>query len=495
MISARNAERAAAPLREELANLREAVVCESASIYDSWNPPIERRAFRLVARNLAAYIALRRRDLRSLQVALMPFGLSSLGRCESRVLPTLDAVLRTASYVSGEQLGLAPAYPRTAQFFRGDRQLQRNTEELFGARPQRRSTRIMVTLPSEAASDAAFVRSLVEHGMNCARINAAHDSPEMWKAMIANVRAASKSTGNACAVLVDIAGPKMRIERVEFPGTDECVRRGDTIVLAHGVYGPRIPGAARAICGLPEVFPALEPGHRVMIDEGRIGARVERADKNGAVLRIDQARERGEKLRAQKGLNFPDTQLDLDPLTSDDYDTLDEIAQDTDLIGYSFVRDPADVALLQEELRKRRPGALPGIVLKIETARAVANLPSLIVQSARYASTAVMIARGDLAAEIGYRRVAEMQEELLWICEAASVPVVWATQVFDTFVKKGRRSRAEFTDAAMAERADCVMLNKGPYIIEALEQLDDLLGRMEAHQTKKTSRLRALHSW
>lgn len=106
-----------------------------------------------------------------------------------------------------------------------------------------------------------------------------------------------------------------------------------------------------------------------------------------------------------------------------------------------------------------------------------------------------MIARGDLAVEIGYRRVAEMQEEMLWICEAASVPVVWATQVLDSFVKKGRRSRAEFTDAAMAERADCVMLNKGPYILDALAQIDDLLGRMEEHQTKKTSRLRALHSW
>jgi hypothetical protein len=97
-----------------------------------------------------------------------------------------------------------------------------------------------------------------------------------------------------------------------------------------------------------------------------------------------------------------------------------------------------------------------------------------------------MIARGDLAVEIGYRRLAEMQEEILWLCEAASVPVIWATQVLDEFVKTGIPTRAKITDAAMAERADCVMLNKGLHVVRAVEVLDDLLPLMEAHQTKKT---------
>jgi pyruvate kinase len=373
--------------------------------------------------------------------------------------------------------------------------LQRNAAELFGRVPASRQTRIMVTMPGDAGDDPQFARALVEGGMNCARINCAHDSPDVWRAIIGNVRRASREVGRKCSVLVDIAGPKMRIERVEFAGSEELVRFGDTIVLAHGEYGPRVSGAARAYCRLPEIFPALQPGQRVMIDEGRIGARVVKADKNGAVLHVDHARPTGEKLRAQKGLNFPDTHLGLSPVTRDDRVVLDTIAPMADLIGYSFVRDPEDVDLLVRELEGRCRTKLPGIVLKIETARAVTNLPALIVQSARRVPTAVMIARGDLAVEIGYRRLAEIQEELLWICEAASVPVVWATQVLDTFVKKGRRSRAEFTDAAMAERADCVMLNKGPYIFDALSQIDDLLGRMEGHQTKKTSRLRALHSW
>jgi pyruvate kinase len=132
---------------------------------------------------------------------------------------------------------------------------------------------------------------------------------------------------------------------------------------------------------------------------------------------------------------------------------------------------------------------------KIETSAAVRSLPELIVQGAGHQPFAVMIARGDLAIELGYQRLAEMQEEILWLCEAAHVPVVWATEVLDRLARKGTPTRAEITDAAMAERAECVMLNKGPHILAAVASLDDLLTRMQAHQSKKTPQLRALRSW
>jgi len=101
-----------------------------------------------------------------------------------------------------------------------------------------------------------------------------------------------------------------------------------------------------------------------------------------------------------------------------------------------------------------------------------------------------MIARGVLSVELGNARLAEIQEELLWLCEAAHVPVIWATQVLESIAKKGTRSRPEFTDAAMAE---CVILNKGPYILDAIEALVSVMVRMHEHQRKKFSRLRALH--
>ena len=131
----------------------------------------------------------------------------------------------------------------------------------------------------------------------------------------------------------------------------------------------------------------------------------------------------------------------------------------------------------------------------METRRAFELLPELILAAMSSPAIGIMIARGDLAVECGYERLAEVQEEILWICEAAHVPVVWATQVLESLAKDGQPSRAEITDAAMSERAECVMLNKGPHILEAVDLLDRILRRMEAHQHKKRAMLRRLHWW
>ena len=249
-------------------------------------------------------------------------------------------------------------------------------------------------------------------------------------------------------------------------------------------------------CSLPEAVEQLEPGATVWYDEGKIGATVRDKHEAGAVLQVDHAPPGGARLKAGKGLNFPNTELRLSPLTRKDLRDLDVAARYADLIGYSFVQRREDVKLLQDELagRAERPERI-GLIAKIETATAVRNLPEIIVQAAGRQPLGVMVARGDLAVEIGYARLAEIQEELLWVCEAAHVPVIWATQVLDTFVRKGRASRGELTDIAMAERAECVMLNKGAFVVEAVAILADVLGRMETHQAKKTSRLRALRSW
>jgi pyruvate kinase len=103
-----------------------------------------------------------------------------------------------------------------------------------------------------------------------------------------------------------------------------------------------------------------------------------------------------------------------------------------------------------------------------------------------------MVARGDLAVEVGCARLAEVQEEILWLCEAAHVPVIWATQVLDSMARTGIPSRAEVTDAAMGAQAECVMLNKGPHIVATVAFLGGLLERMQEHHTKKRALLRAL---
>ena len=480
-----------------LQRLRQEVTQESEELYRQWRPAIQRRSFLLSGQNLAAYLALRQRDLRPLQAALMPWGLSSLGRSESRVLANLDAVIATLAAIVQEDKTHLPKHPPLRTFFLGERLLNDNAEALFGLPSSRRRVRIMVTLPTEAAHDYEFVRDLLQRGMNCVRINCAHDTSSEWEAMIAHVRRADQESGRPCKVLMDLGGPKARTGQVMLPEPKQRLHIGEHMLLTRGtpIVSQQYP--VQVECQLPEVLDQLQVGAEVWIDEGKLGTQVEAILPEGLLLRVTHARNKGERLRSEKGLNFPGTELQLSPLTEKDRHDLDFIAHHADIVGYSFVQEAADIDLLQQELRQRlgeqaRPLAL---IAKIETPRAVRNLPELIVHAAGKQPLGVMIARGDLAVEIGYERLAEIQEEMLWVCEAAHVPVIWATQVLENFVIKGTPSRADMTDAAMAERAECVMLNKGPYVAEAVTILDHVLMRMQDHQVKKTPQLRALHMW
>ncbi len=482
-------------LLNALQQLRQLVVESGEEIFQQWRSRIQRPAFFKSGLNLAYYLALRQHDLRPLQAALTPWGLSSLGRLEARVLPNLDAVIATLQAVCHTDASARINRPPIAAFFDGDRLLEEQTEDLFGSSPSQRRVRIMVTLPTEAADNYEFVRDLIQRGTDCVRINCAHDTVVEWSAMIDQVHRAEAETGHACHVLMDLGGPKPRIGCSLAPDANPLIFLGDTLLLTREL--PTTPNAdyVQANCTLPEVLDQLQVNTNVWIDDGHIGAVVEAIDKHGVWLHITHAALKGSKLRSDKGLNFPDTHLKLCPLTAKDYQDLDFVATHADIVGYSFVQEAADIALLQRELLARSPARIPAIVAKIETLQAVRQLPELIVQAAGQQPFGIMIARGDLAVEIGYQRLAEIQEEILWLCEAAHVPVIWATQVLETLVKKGMPSRAEMTDAAMSERAECVMLNKGPFIAEAVTILHDVLTRMQAHQLKKTPQLRALHSW
>ena len=245
-------------------------------------------------------------------------------------------------------------------------------------------------------------------------------------------------------------------------------------------------------CTLSEAIGHLRIGDPVWIDDGKLGAEVAAITEQGLLLKVTRARSNGVNIQSDKGINFPETDLGLPALSEKDLEDLNFACSHADLIGFSFVESLVDMEYLISELAKRGATDIP-IIAKIETNRAVKSLPEIILGTIGRHSLGIMIARGDLAVELGSARLAEIQEELLWLCEAAHVPVIWATQVLESIAKKGTKSRPEFTDAAMAVRAECVMLNKGPYIVDALEALRNVMTRMHEHQRKKYQRLRALH--
>lgn len=569
-------------------------------------PPDQRESLA----NLVHYLALRRRDLREPQHALAALGLSSLGRAEPHVLGNIDSVRRALAALAGlpPPAPCAPAAPH----HRGSDILRRNTSRLLGSPSQGREVRIMVTMPSEAATDPRLVKDLVGVGMDVVRINCAHDDESAWAAMIQNLRDADAD--RPIRILMDVEGPKLRtgpildgpqvvswnpprspvgillrpaavwLTRQERPAppsalvpdatlslpasfvdslrpgvritfTDHPGRVRSLVVAAvepggvlaqsqHSAYVtpgaefktdadpparcrvthlPAIPGLlelqtgdqlivtsdsepgrgatrdesgrvlspARISLSPRQIFADLRPGHRVLLDDGKATGLVERVDGQTATLRITRCRGGRIRLGPEKGINLPDTTLNLPALSDDDALHLPFIVRHADMIGFSFVQKPEDIDLLRDSLARAGKPDL-GLVLKIETAAAFSRLPELLMSAMRSPAVGVMIARGDLATQIGYERLAEVQEEILWICEAAHVPVIWATQVLETLAKKGLPSRSEITDAAMGERAECVMLNKGPFVLDAVRVLDDILHRMSGHQNKKRSMLRPL---
>ena len=240
------------------------------------------------------------------------------------------------------------------------------------------------------------------------------------------------------------------------------------------------------------MFSDVKKGERILFDDGRIGAIIEEVHENYLEVVVQQARASGEKLYADKGINLPDTNLSLGALTEKDLRDLVFVAQHADMVGYSFVRRSADVRQVHEALAQLGRPEL-GLVLKIENRQAFENLPVVLLEAMRSRSVGVMIARGDLAVELGYERLAEVQEEIVWLCEAAHTPAIWATQVLEGLAKEGTPTRAEITDAAMGVRAECVMLNKGPFIVQTVRTLGNILARMAGHQVKKRPQMRRLH--
>ena len=550
------------------------------------------------ARNLLHFLALRRHDLRGLQPELTRRGLSSLGRSEAHVFASVDAACRSAARLAGEpEPEGEPAGP-VPTFESGPDLLASRTADLLGPAPGERSTRIMVTMPSEAADDGDLIARFIDEGMDCARINCAHDHPDAWRAMAAHVRAAATAAGRPVRIMMDLAGPKVRTGELQphagvvkvrprrdaygnviepaavrlsrAPVVDgsipidltdsSSIRPGTTLRLvdARGskrrlgitsedldgwtaetdrttylVEGtelrtaghpialvgrlPRRPASIRIAagdtlvltddpspappsvpprigCTLPAVLSHLTVGQQVWFDDGKFGTVVEEVSDHEARLRVIQAPPGGGVLRPEKGINLPGTELRVAALSDRDRDDLAVVADIADCVALSFVQRGDDVLELLDELQRLDAEHL-GVIVKIESQVAFERLPDIVLTLMRHRLIGLMIARGDLAVELGFEHLAEVQEEIMWLCEAAHLPAVWATQVLERLAKTGTPSRAEITDAAMADRAECVMLNKGPFVDDAISLLDGIFRRMQTHHSKKRALLGRLRPW
>lgn len=439
------------------------------------------------AQNFIHYLSLRSQDIRRLQHALHKHGLSSLSNSESHVLAHIQLVL--------ERIGkkYLPNSKSPYPIDWAEKSIQQKRTLLFGKKLKPALPHIMVTFDKKFGTDIAHIKMLLENGMNIARINCAHDSKEVWLKMIQSILKAQKETGMKCKIHMDLAGPKIRVKLLN-KGKDDGkvkIRVGDLIWLSDSqegfeknevVISPNEAG----------IIASLQMKERVYFDDGIIKGLVIKIEPNKVGVKI--IRDSSEKgiIKQGKGINFPDSTLNIPSLTEYDISCLPFICRHADLIGYSFVRNKKDIEYLfaQLETINRKH---PHLILKIETPSAVAELPSLLLAAMKKPVFGVMIARGDLAVEVGFERMGELQNEILWICESAHVPVIWATQVLETLNKTGIATRSEITDAMQASGSECVMLNKGKYTIKTLETLSNIFERSQGHHNKKRATFRKLN--
>lgn len=447
------------------------------------------------ARNLVHYLAVRSRELRNLQEGLSEMGISSQSHAEGYTLHNLANIRRLLLALLGKPWRNVPVYPGP-NIADSDRLLRRHTQYMFGKAHYTFHTRLMVTLPTEAAADEKLMEALIVNGMDVARINTAHDDPATWRQMVRLVHRTARKHNRSVKIYMDLAGPKMRTTLTSGKGQDKGITLydGDLLRVYRNLPAEMDPPEhrARVSLTLPEVFQSVKEGQSIWFDDGAIGGVIQSIHPDYLVVEITQAPAGGARLKHEKGINLPDTHFDLPALTADDLTHLPLLVQLSDMIGYSFVRRPQDVDTLLKHLHDLN-GNHAGIVLKVENKEAFDNLPSLLLTAMQHPKVGIMIARGDLAVEVGFLRMAEVQEEILWLAEAAHLPVIWATQVLDSLAKKGRATRAEISDAVKAVRAECAMLNKGPYIVEALATLKDIDARMAQHEEKKLKMLRPLN--
>ncbi|MGB7563801.1 MAG: pyruvate kinase [Prochlorococcaceae cyanobacterium] len=566
----------------ELCALREAM--EGIELEQAQALAAVSRRYSNSARNLLHFIALSRIDHSELMQALRERGLCSLAGCDAHLMASVTAVVHALRLLEGlpqdPPSSLAEEGPNMQQ---GLEMIQTHCNLLFGPHHGPEAVTIMVTIPAEAAHHPSLIQDLVEAGMTIARINCAHDTPEIWQALVEKVRAAERRTGRACRIAIDLAGPKLRtgalptlpgvirarprrdrlgrlleptrillladeplhgkepedtvvvpvcgtqwqqlVEGDQLHGCDASGRRRRLSVIAahpqgllvsssqlcHFVAGlvfeqpggtarvvvsdlPPCPGELRlhrgdrlrltasastgplAIrCTLPQVFADVRPGERVLFDDGRISGVVLEVCAEDLLVEITVARSRGSRLRAEKGINFPDTHLHTPALTAKDMADLSFATAHADMLSYSFVHSENDIEALHTALVSSGREDL-AVILKIETRQAFINLPSLLLAAMRYpVPLGVMIARGDLAIECGWEPLAEIQEVILRICEASHVPCIWATQILEEMARHGTPTRAEITDAAMGARAEAMMLNKGPNITETVRTLHTIM--------------------
>jgi pyruvate kinase len=329
-----------------------------------------------------------------------------------------------------------------------------------------RKAKILATL-GPASSDREMIGRLFHAGADVFRINMSHTDHDLLRRLVTTIRAVEADVGRPIGILADLQGPKLRIGA--FADRTVTLTRGQTFTLDSD---PTPGDATRVELPHPEILAALAPGHRLLLDDGKVRLRVVEATPDKAVTTV----EFGTVLSNRKGVSIPDSIVVFTALTPKDRSDLEAaLNAGVDWIGLSFVQRPEDLA----EVKKVAAGRA-WVLAKIEKPQAVERLQAIVEQA-----DALMVARGDLGVEMPLEKVPGIQKQITRAARRAGKPVVVATQMLESMITAPTPTRAEVSDVATAvfEGADAIMLSaesaSGAYPEESVATMDRIAAEVE----------------
>lgn len=329
-----------------------------------------------------------------------------------------------------------------------------------------RKVKILATL-GPVSSDEAMIQKLFEAGADVFRINMSHTDHDLMRTLVGRIRAVEAKVGRPIGILADLQGPKLRVGL--FAKGKEELAPGQLFTLDDD---PAPGDATRVYLPHPEILSAVQPGDRLLIDDGRLALVAEKADGKSIVTRVIS----GTTISNKKGVSLPDTELPVGALTEKDRKDLDAVLDTgVDWVALSFIQRPEDLA----EARKIARGRA-ALMSKIEKPQAVARLAEIIELS-----DALMVARGDLGVEMPLEAVPGIQKQITRAARKAGKPVVVATQMLESMISAPVPTRAEVSDVSIAvfEGADAIMLSAesaaGQYPIEAVATMSRIAEKVE----------------
>jgi pyruvate kinase len=337
--------------------------------------------------------------------------------------------------------------------------------------PTTKKTKIVATL-GPATSTKEVLKDMIEAGVNVFRINFSHADYTDVSERIKMIRDLNKEYGFTTSILADLQGPKLRVGVMK---EDVVVAKGDkiTFTTAEDILGT----ASKVYMNYKEFPKDVNPGERVLLDDGKLIFEVVKTDKK---TEVEAVVVQGGPLKSKKGVNLPNTKVSLPALTKKDIkDALFAIENKVDWIALSFVRTPEDLMLLQDLISKHSDHKIP-IIAKIEKPEAVENIDKIVAYC-----DGLMVARGDLGVEIPAHEVPLIQKKLIHRAKTARIPVIVATQMMETMITSLTPTRAEVNDVAnsVMDGADAVMLSRetsvGSYPVQVIETMTNIIEAVE----------------